>query len=310
MTLQELKYVIAIAGCSSMTEAARELYISQPSLSNAVKELEKELGIEIFNRYSKGVSLSSEGAEFLTYARQIMEQVELMEQRYLNKKPSRKLFSVSTQHYAFAVNAFSNIIKELDTEEYELTLRETRTYEIINDVRDFKSEVGILYINDFNRRVLLKLIEESHLELHTLFTARPHVFVSSSHPLAGRPATTTEELEEFPFLCFEQGEYNSFYFSEEILSTLPRKKVIQVSDRATLFNLLIGLNGYTICTGILNSDLNGDDIVSVPLVTGETMTVAYLLNPRFQVSSFTLRYLDELKRIISDYGYDIREKRL
>lgn len=297
MTLQQLKYIITIVNSGSISEAAKQLFISQPSLSNAVKELEHELGIEIFNRSSKGISLSADGNEFLSYARQVVEQADLLEQRYLGKKPSKQLCSISTQHYAFAVSAFVNLIAAFDSDEYEFTLRETRTFEIIEDVKNFRSEIGILYLSEFNEKVIRKLLKENHLNFHLLFEADPHIFISSEHPLAGKNWVTIEDLEAYPFLAFEQGEYNSFYFSEEILSTIPRKKVIHVSDRATLFNLLLGLNGYTICTGILNNDLNGgDNIVAVPLKTEETMRVGWIENPKMRLSTFAKEYIEMLKQ--------------
>jgi DNA-binding transcriptional LysR family regulator len=305
MTLQQLRYIIKIVECGSITEAAKQLFISQPSLSGAVRELEKELGIGIFNRTAKGISLSDDGREFLSYARQVVEQAELLEQRYRGKKPSKQLCSVSTQHYAFAVNAFVNVLSALDVDEYEFTLRETRTYEIIEDVRNLRSELGILYLSDFNEKVILKLLKENHLEFHPLFTADPHVFVSAAHPLADRKSVSMEELDAYPFLCFEQGETNSFYFSEEILSTAPHQKTIHVSDRATLFNLLIGLNGYTVCTGILSRDLNGDNIVSVPLQTGERMRVGWITSEKARLSAIAMRYVAELKRLIAQYGYPL-----
>jgi len=298
MTLQQLKYIIKIVACGSITEAAKQLFITQPSLSTAVKELETELGIEIFYRSSKGISLTVDGREFLAYARQIVEQTELMEQRYIGKKPIKQLCSVSTQHYAFAVNAFVELLSALDVDEYEFTLRETRTYEIIEDVKNLRSEIGILYFSDFNEKVLTKLLKENHLVFNFLFEAAPHVFISSKHPLANKTAVTLEDLENYPFLAFEQGEYNSFYFSEEILSTVPRKKTIHVSDRATLFNLLIGLNGYTICTGILSSDLNGDNIISVPLVSDERIRVGWITNEKSYLSAMALDYIATLKRLI------------
>jgi len=301
MTLQQMKYIIAIVQYGSITEAAKRLFISQPSLSNAVKDIETETGIEIFQRSVKGITLTSDGTEFLSYARQVVEQEELMEQRYLNKKPSRQLCSVSTQHYAFAVNAFVNVISALDTDEYEFTLRETRTYEIIEDVKNFHSELGILYLSEFNEKVITKLLKESHLIFTPLFTANPHVFVSSLHPLSDKKLITLSDLEDYPCLAFEQGEYNSFYFSEEILSTVPHKKIIHVSDRATLFNLLIGLNGYTICTGVLNNNLNGDNIISVPLETDEKMNVGFIKNEKANLSSFAENYIDQLKRLINEY---------
>ncbi|MDK2964541.1 MULTISPECIES: LysR family transcriptional regulator [Lacrimispora] len=298
MTLQQLRYVITIVNCGSISEAAKQLYITQPSLSNAVKELELEYGITIFNRNPKGISLSLDGSEFLSYARQVLEQADLLEQHYLKKTPAKRICSISTQHYAFAVNAFVNLVERQDHDEYEFTLRETRTYEIIEDVKNFRSELGIVYLNDFNKKVLEKLFKDSGLIFHPLLEASPHVFISSSHPLSKHAAVTMEELKSYPFLAFEQGENNSFYFSEEILSTVPRKKIIYVSDRATLFNLLIGLNGYTICSGILNSNLNGDNIIAVPLITSEYMRIGWIENPRIHLSTFALNYLEELKNLI------------
>ncbi|MBU5593758.1 LysR family transcriptional regulator [Amphibacillus sp. MSJ-3] len=305
MTLQQLKYIIKIVECGSISKAARELFITQPSLSTAVKELENTLGFEIFLRTSKGIELTVDGSEFLSYARQIIEQTELMEQRYLNKKPAKPLCSVSTQHYAFAVNAFVELLSDLAVDEYEFTLRETRTYEIIEDVRNLRSEIGILYFSDFNRKVLEKILKENHLIFNPLFQAEPHVFISSHHPLADKKAVELEDLQDYPFLSFEQGEYNSFYFSEEILNTFYHKKNIRVSDRATLFNLLIGLNGFTISSGVLNSDLSEEQIISVPLLTDEKMLVGWITNEKSLLSATAIKYIKKLKQVIEDYGYTV-----
>jgi DNA-binding transcriptional LysR family regulator len=300
MTLQQLKYIIEIANCGSMSEAAKRLYISQPSLSNAVKELESELGLKIFIRTNRGISLTKEGTEFLGYARQVNEQAELLEARFLNTKPVKRHFSVSTQHYSFAVNAFVSLIKQYSYEEYEFTLRETRTYEIIEDVKRLRSEIGILYLSAFNYKVMEKLIAENGLIFHPLFQADPHIFVSKKNPLAQKMRVTLDDLQAYPCLSFEQGEVNSFYFSEEILSTAFRKKSIFVSDRATLFNLLIGLNGYTISTGIISAELNGEDIVSVPLEADEKITVGWISHKNLSLSPLGLIYIGALKKIISE----------
>lgn len=309
MTLQQLKYILTIVNCGSISEAAKQLFISQPSLSSAVKELEQEIGVDIFLRSSKGIALSNEGAEFLAYARQVVEQAELLEQRYMNKAPSRKLCSISTQHYAFAVQAFVSLLKDLNANEYECTLRETRTHEIIEDVRTMRSEIGIVYLNDFNRKVLEKLLKESELRFHPLFVAEPHVFISTEHPLAGKPIIEIADLDEYPCLAFEQGEYNSFYFSEEILSTRSHKKKILVSDRATLFNLVIGLNGYTISSGVLNKDLNGEQITSVRLRTDERMEIGYVTNKKTQLSQLASAYVGKLQDVIEQFGYTIVRER-
>ncbi len=302
MTLQQLKYFIEVVNCASINRAAERLFIAQPSLSAAMKDLESELGTELFTRSPRGVSLTADGAEFLGYARQVTEQADLLEQRYLNRKPSRRLCSISTQHYAFAVNAFVNMVKKCAAEEYEFTLRETRTYEIIDDVKTLRSELGILYRNPFNCKVIDKILRESGLTFHPLFTAKPHIFVSAANPLAKAASVTLKDLEPYPCLTFEQGEYNSFYFSEEILSTVYSKKSIKVSDRATIFNLMIGLNGYTVSTGLVSADLNGENIVAVPLEAEDSIEVGWICHAAMQLTRQAQDYLEELKRVIAEYG--------
>ena len=294
MTLQQLKYVIEVANRGSINEAAKRLFISQPSLSNAIKDLEEELQIAIFDRSNKGISLSKEGVEFLSYARQVVEQAELLESRYLNAKPSPQHFSVSTQHYAFAVNAFVSLVQQYGHDEYELSLRETKTYEIIEDVKSMRSEIGILYLNEFNGKVINKLLKSANLEFHSLFTAKPHIFISIKNPLAKQSMVTIDQLQHYPYLSFDQGEYNSFHFSEEILSTMSHKKSIRVNDRATLFNLLIGLNGYTISTGVLSKDLNGNEIIPVPLDCEETINVGWIAHRNTTMSKLGVAYVDAL----------------
>ncbi|CAM3248222.1 LysR family transcriptional regulator [Paenibacillus lupini] len=299
MTLQQLKYIIEVANRGSINEAAKRLFISQPTLSNAIKDLEEELQLAIFERSNKGISLSKEGVEFLSYARQVVEQAELLESRYLNAKPSPQHFSVSTQHYAFAVNAFVSLVQEYGQEEYELSLRETKTYEIIEDVKSLRSEIGILYLNEFNGKVINKLLKDSNLQFTSLFTAKPHIFISIKNPLAKQKKVTIDQLDEYPYLSFDQGEYNSFHFAEEILSTLSHKKSIRVNDRATLFNLLIGLNGYTISTGVLSADLNGNEIIPIPLDTEETINVGWIAHRSTALSKLGSTYIDALHQAIA-----------
>ncbi len=298
MTLQQLRYVTAVAETGTITEAANRLYISQPSLTNAIHELEKEMNVVIFNRTNKGITLSKEGEDFLGYARQVLEQAAILEDRYKGSGGGKKQFCVSTQHYSFAVNAFVDLIKTYGQEEYDFSLRETQTYEIIEDVAKMKSEIGILFQNDFNEAVIGKLLKSHDLEFHLLFVVKPHVFISRKHPLAGKDVITNEELEQYPYLSFEQGEHNSFYFSEEIFSPSERKKNIRVRDRATLFNLLIGLNGYTVCSGVIDKKLNGKDIIAVPLADESEMRIGYIVHKKGVLSRLGNTYLDALNKYL------------
>lgn len=308
MTLQQLKYVVAVAETGTMTEAADKLYISQPSLTNAIRELEKEMNIQIFNRTNKGIRLSKEGEDFLGYVRQVLEQAAILEDKYKSSEGGKKQFCVSTQHYSFAVNAFVDLIKEYGQEEYDFSLRETQTYEIIEDVGQLKSEIGILFFNDFNEAVLNKILKSHDLQFHQLFVAKPHVFISRNHPLRDRSIITNEELAPYPYLSFEQGEHNSFYFSEEIFSPIERKKNIRVRDRATLFNLLIGLKGYTVCSGVIDTKLNGKDIIALPLAEEGNMRIGYITHRKGLMSRLGNTYLEALKKYIHGGGEEDRKK--
>ena len=298
MTFQQLKYVITVAETGTITEAAGKLYVSQPSLTKAIHELEKEMNIVIFNRTNKGISLSREGDEFLGYARQVLDQAAILEDKYKGGHGGKKKFCVSTQHYSFAVNAFVDLIKQYGQDEYDFSLRETQTYEIIEDVARMRSEIGILFLNDFNEVVMDKILKSHDLEFHLLFIAKPHVFISRNHPLAGREIITNEELEQYPYLSYEQGEHNSFYFSEEIFSPFERKKNIRVRDRATLFNLLIGLNGYTVCSGVIDEKLNGKDIIAVPLAQESNMRSGYISHRKGMISRVGNSYLEALNQYL------------
>lgn len=307
MTLLQLKYIVKIVECGSMNEASRELYVSQPALSSAVKELENELGIEIFTRSSQGITLTVDGVEFLTYARQVLDQASLLEERYKNAKPRKQLCSVSTQHYMFAVEAFVNMIHESDSDEYEFTIRETRTRDIINQVAGLQSEIGILYLSDFNKHVIGKLLREKHVDFHPLFRAPLHVFLSKTNPLASHDKVTMEDLKPYPFIQYEQGDEGSFYFAEEAVWPEYSPKQINVTDRATILNFIIGLNGYTVCTGIDNGDLNNEKIVTVPLDSDETMLLGWISHSRARLSREAERYLEQLKTVIASHGYGLIE---
>lgn len=299
MKLTQLKYIVEVAETGTISKAAENLYLSQPSLTAAIKELESEFDITIFSRTNKGVVLTKEGEEFLGYARQVIGQIELMEERYKGNTTVRHQFCVSAQHYSFAVEAFVKLIREYGGDEYDFRIRETQTYEIIEDVAKLKSDIGVLYLNRFNETVIRKLLRENDLSFNRLFTARPHVFVDAGNPLAQKKIITLDDLAPYPRLSYEQGDHNSFYFSEEILSTLECKKDIMVRDRATLFNLLIGLNGYTICSGVINTDLNGKNIVAVPLDVDDYMEIGYILHRKIVPGKFTKGYIKALERYIS-----------
>lgn len=299
MTLQQLKYVITVAETGTITEAAKKLYISQPSLTNAIHDLEKEMNVEIFHRTNKGIDISKEGEDFLGYARQVLEQAAILEDKYKNGSGGKKQFCVSTQHYSFAVNAFVDLVKQYDASQYNFILRETQTGEIIDDVAQGKSEVGILYLSAHNEEVLTKLMKKNGLVFEELFVAEPHVFICREHPLANKKEITLDDLQPYPYLVYEQGERNSFYFAEEFLSMLDFPKNIQVRDRATLFNLVIGLNGFTVCSGVIDQKLNGENIIAKPLVSDCDMRIGMIRKKNTMLSRYALYYQEAIKNYLA-----------
>ena len=298
MKLQQLRYVVKVAECGSITEASRRLFVSQPSITASIRDLENEMGVHIFERTNKGVIVSEEGETFLGYARQVLDQADLLEGKYKGTSEQVPHFSVSCQHYSFAVNAFVDVIREFDAARYDFTLREEQTHEIIEDVAHMKSELGILYLSEHNREVIERMLAANELVFEGLFCATPHVFVCSDHPLADHASVTLEDLEDYPFLSYEQGSYNSFYYSEELTSTFERRKNIRLRDRATLFNLAMGLNGYTVCSGVISHELNGPGIISIPLDVDEYMEIGIITRKNTTLTRYGQAYIEAIRQHI------------
>ena len=298
MTLQQLKYVIEVAEKGSITEAAKSLFIAQPSLSSAIHELEEETGTTIFMRSNRGILITPEGTEFLGYARQVVQQAALIEDKYIAHSASKQRFCVSTQHYSFTSSAFVELVRAQGGESYEFILREGKTHDTINDVRTLRSEMGVIYLCAFNEAVIRKLLREANLVFSELFAARPHIFVGRNNPLAGRSAVTLEDLRPLPCLTYEQGEQNAFYYSEEILSTLNHEKSIKVTDKSTIVDLMIGTDGYTISSGICPSYLRGDEIISIPLDVEETIRIGVITHRDYRPTRLGQMYLDILHQVV------------
>ena len=303
MTLQQLNYIITISETGSINKAAERLYVSQPSLTSAIKELERELGIVVFNRTGKGVTLTAEGLDFLPYARQVYGQYLGLMEKYGKGGSRRQKFGVSCQHYSFAVKAFVEMAKGYDMAKYEFAIRETRTLDVINDVARLQSEIGILYLSDFNRKAILKLLSSSGLSFHHLINCNAYVYLWKGHPLADRKSIGLQDLEPYPCLSFEQGDSSSFYFAEEILSTNEYPRSIKTNDRATNLNLMTGLNGYTLCSGIICEELNGPDYIAIPYEPdsnnpNSVMDLGYIVKNNAILSEPGQRYLAEIKRYL------------
>ena len=299
MTLQQLRYVDQVASVGSISEAARKLFVSQPTLTEAVRALEEELRIAIFNRSAKGVSVTREGEEFLASARQILDDAARIQEKYTGKAVRRPQFAVSCQHYAFAVEAFMEVVRECGAESYDFTLRETVTSEIIDDVARLRSEIGVMYLSRRNERVLTKILKKEELSFDELFVSRPHVFLGKRHPLAKKKlGVTPKELDDYPFISFEQGVENALYFAEEVMPAIDRKKNIRVRDRATMTNLILGLNGYTVASGALSRELNGPDVIAIPLKMDDFIRVGLIRRAGISLSSAGATFV----RVIKSYA--------
>ncbi len=304
MTLQQLHYIITVSEMGSMNKAAELLYVSQPSLTNAIQEVEKEIGTILFHRSGKGVRPTNDGAEFLLYARQVYHQYEMLLEKYGTPGALKKKFGVSTQHYSFVVKAFVEMVKGFNTAEYEFAIRETKTREVINDVATLKSEIGILYLSDFNRKLITRLLHANLLEFHKLIDCKAYVYLWKGHPLAASQAIHFDQLSDYPCLSFEQGDNSSFYFAEEILSNNDYPRTIKATDRATMLNLMIGLNGYTLCSGIICEELNGTDYVAVPFEPdGENpnsvMEIGYIIKKNLLLSKMGMLFIGEIRRYLT-----------
>lgn len=303
MTIQQIKYVIGIADSGSFNKASEKLFVSQPSLTSTIHDLEDELGIIIFNRTGRGISLTNDGIEFLASARQLYHNYEDIIEKYGETGNIKKKFGISTQHYSFAVKSFVEMVKDFNTNEYEFAIRETKTKELIEDVATLKSEIGILYISDFNRKAITSILKSKELEFHHLIDCKAYVYIWKGHPLADKKQISLKMLENYPCLSFEQGDDTSFYFAEEILSTEEYHRTIKANDRATMLNLMIGLNGYTLCSGIICEELNGSDYIAIPFQeedekTNRIMEIGWINRRGFNLSTIGNKYIEEVKKYL------------
>lgn len=296
MTLQQLVYCVKIAETKSMNKAAADLFISQPALSSAIRELEEELDIEIFFRNQRGIIVTAEGENFLSYARQIVEMSNMLKDRYLAEESKTNKFSVSMQHYSFAVEAFMTLAEKFKLHDYELAVHETKTSEVIENVEKFRSEIGIIYQSEFNKKAIEKILLDKSLEFIHLFDCDIYVYMSADNPLAKKKSVTFEDLYDYPCLSFEQGDNNAFYFAEEMFPMQKYNRIIKADDRATMLNLMTGMNGFTMCSGIICEKLNGDGYTAVPLDTNERMNIGYIKRKNMPLSKLGSRYIEILKK--------------
>jgi len=294
MTLQQLKYAVTVAECVTISAAAEKLFISQPSLTTAIRELESEMGVTIFSRTNRGVIVSREGEEFLGYARQILSQAQLLQERFSGREQGEKRFAVSSQHFNFTVLAFSRLVQNFRGPRYSFHFRETTTYEVLEDVSQLRSEVGILALNEDNERFLRRMFGKLGLEFTELKRVQAELFVSAERPLAGRRFVTVEDVSPYPCITFEQGEHNGQFFFEGLSAVAAQShKTICVRERATEYQLLRALNGFSPDVGV--SAMYREEFVSLPLEPKQFHTIGYILRRDVTPSPMTLEYIQALR---------------
>lgn len=295
MHINQLKYVLEIAASSSMREASTKLYISQPALSASIRELEEELGILIFERTNKGISLTDEGREFLSYAKKTVAQYEILEERYLHKDSDKERFSVSTQHYNFAIKAFTDVIKEMDPAQFIFSIHETKTKEVLEDVRTMKSEVGIVSFSGSNEALMKKLFRDYQLSFTPLMRRETYVYVWHTHPFAGRSEISIEEMQQYPCISFDQSDDSNFYLTEEAMADYSFRKMIKSDDRATSMEIIASLEGYSIGSGMLSgSDAILQGLVAIKLKEEDPLTIGYITRNGSTLSMYGKAYVEKL----------------
>lgn len=298
MTIQQCKYVLTVVKTGSFNEAAKQLFIAQSSLSVSIKSLEQELDIKIFERSGNGVYLTDEGAEFVKYAAQICENSDFVTERY-KKEISKKLY-IATQHYDFIADIFGNFLNSIKSTNYRFSIREIETYNVIRDVETANSDIGIIAIKDGDFDVMKRYLSKKNLRFTPILEVKPHVFFRKQHPLSNSEKLSTSDLKEYPYVSYEQGEHGSSFFTEELADISYIDKHIEISDRATLMNLLMLTDAYTIGTGIMPSALNKDDIISVPFESDEFYIIGYLLNEERKVSAITNEFIQLIEKTLKN----------
>ena len=295
MNINQIKYVLAVANSSSMREASTRLYISQPALSASIHELEEELGILIFERTNKGISLTDEGREFISYAQKAVGQYEILEDRYLSKDSGKERFSVSTQHYNFSIKAFTDTIRSMEPEKYVFSIHETKTKEVLEDVHSLKSEIGIISFSSSNENVIKKLFKDYQLEFVPLMKRDTYIYVWKNHKFASRKTISLAELKEYPCVSFDQTNDGSFYLTEEAMADYDFDKMIKSDDRATTMEIIAELGGYSVGSGMLSGDnaiLKG--LVSIKLKEEDPLIIGYITRKGITLSAYGKKYVEEL----------------
>ncbi|MBP5276830.1 MAG: LysR family transcriptional regulator [Lachnospiraceae bacterium] len=298
MNITQIKYVLETSGASSMREAASRLFISQPALSLSIRELEDELGILIFDRTNKGISLTDEGREFVTYAKKVIGLYTILEDRYLTNNVDKERFSVSTQHFNFAIKAFTNVVKSINPDKYLFSIHETKTKEVLEDVRTMKSEVGIVSFSGANESLFKKLLKEYFLDFTPLMRRETYAYVWKDHEFAGRSEISLEELKDYPCVTFNQSEEGNYYLTEEALADYEYNKMIKSDDRATTMEIIADLGGYAIGTGLLSwKDATLQGLVSIKLKEEDPLVIGYITRQGSNMSKYGKAYLEELSKI-------------
>lgn len=298
MTIQNLRYIIEIARCHSISKAAKSLFMTQSAISNAVKETEAELGIQIFNRTSHGVTLTFDGEDFLPYCKEVVAKMDYIQNRYQNRSAARTSFSVSCQHLPFAVRAYRSFIADFQSDSFELSLWELPVKEIFHDVNSGRSAIGVFLFRDDQVPDIRKSLYLHDLAYTELAQPCVYVFLNENHPLAGCSYLTPDDLMPYPCVTFDYRN-STEQNTSDIISFSDFSKYIHVCDRSTKLALL--KKGTAFCIGTeLSVDPSSDrkhGITAIPLHLQdrpETVHAGYIVSRKHAVHELCQHYIDFL----------------
>lgn len=303
MTIQQIRYCLGVADCGSFNKASEKLYISQPSLTSSVHDLEAELGFEIFKRSSRGITETERGSDFLFDARQLFQNYEALVSKYTGQE--KKTFTVSTLYYAFARKAFVQVVKEFSNMDYDFSFREKRALNVIEDVASASSDLGLLYLSERNRDEILKNLTANSLTFTPLTQCGAFVYLHKNHPLAANKYISLEELKPYHFVTFDTDDVKAF-FPDELINNCGLDQPITVADRATELNLIKNLNGYTFLSGPFEDharEEESDDFLTIPLQSSpdfetEPFTLGYINRKGLKVEMLANHYISAVKKIL------------
>ncbi len=302
MTLLQMSYLLETERCGSINRAAQSLFISQSALSNAIAEVERELGITVFHRSNRGITLTDEGRELLSQITPIVERSRKISRYYSERKAENRVhLSIAAQRYPFCVKAFVEFLRMVEEPRAEVRLKEMEMSAVIGEVSAQQSDLGIIFLSDLTEHFILRILQEKHLTFTPLVSLRPHVFMRKEHPLAGQQTVTMEQLRRYPSVAFTQADSNLNYAEEVVVGTAADfDQVVYVSDRATIYSVIAHTNCVSTGSGVLPEGFGHEQVIAVPLQSQQEMRLGYITLQGVPLSDKGQEFVEILRKIMAE----------